>query len=121
MKRLILIFLGTALAWAAQPVDAIATYYGKPFAGRLTAAGVHQVRTVARRHWRFDPQAYTCASATLALGSIVCVRWIDRWVYCMVTDRMPGPGIDLSVAAFKQLCSQLRIGVLHITVEVVGE
>ena len=116
MKRVILLILCGAVAWAGQPFEAVATFYGKHYAGRKTAAGAHQVRMVPRQHWRFDPQSFTCASATLALGSIVRVSWLDRWVYVMCTDRMPGPGIDLSERAFAEL-APLRIGTLFVQVQ----
>ena len=85
-----------------------ATWYGRAYAGRLTASGT-----------RFNPAAMTAAHRTLPFGTRLRVTWLGRSVEVTVTDRT-APGVDvldLSSAAFQEL-APLRAGVLHVVAEV---
>jgi len=100
MNRLILIFLVSVIAWAAQPVDTVATWYGRAYHGRKTASGE-----------RFDMSAMTAAHPWLPFGTMLKVSWLGREVVVRITDR-PKKGrniLDLSPRAFSQL-APLEIG-----------
>lgn len=75
----------------------LASWYGVPFHGRLTASGE-----------RYDMEAMTAAHKTLPFGSLVLVRCVDTGlsVEVRINDRGPfvaGRIIDLSAAAGRAL------------------
>jgi peptidoglycan lytic transglycosylase len=87
----------------------VASWYGPGYEGRRTANGEN-----------FDPQAFSAASKTLPLGSIVRVTNIKngRWVDVRINDRgpvAPGRSIDLSPAAAKRI-GLTESGVAHVKV-----
>jgi rare lipoprotein A (peptidoglycan hydrolase) len=97
-----------ALPPAPEPERFLArvTWYGKRYHGRLTASGE-----------KFNRNAMTAAHAVLPFGTRLRVTWLGRSVDVVVTDRMPGDGLDLSSGAFRVL-APLEIGVLHAVCEV---
>lgn len=130
-----LVFAWAGAAQAEEPSEATATaatataateavdaevfhgrlsYYGSKFAGRRTASGEP-----------FDPLALTMAHKTLPFGTLVRVTnpANQRSVVVRVNDRGPSSPRrigDVSLAAARQL-KMLRAGVLHATLEVVGQ
>lgn len=90
----------------------IASYYGKRFAGRLTANGE-----------RFNPRAMTAAHKTLPFGSRVRVTHArtGKSVIVRINDRGPyirGRTIDLSRAAAEEI-GLIRAGHGRVTLELV--
>jgi rare lipoprotein A len=93
----------------------VASYYGRRFAGRLTASGS-----------RFNPAHLTAAHRTLPLGTVVKVTNLRNALSVVVeiTDRGPykyGRVIDLSTRAAREIgfihhgLTQVRIEVLPIS------
>lgn len=94
--------------------EGIASYYGHPFDGRLTANGEI-----------YDSSLYTAAHKTLPLPSYAVVTNLknQRKVIVKINDRGPFIGnrlIDLSVAAAKELgivhsgLGRVKVEVLHV-------
>lgn len=96
---------GSLAAQAAAPAPfetGLASWYGVPFHGRLTASGE-----------RYDMEAMTAAHKTLPFGARVLVRCLDTGlsVEVRVNDRGPfvsGRIIDLSAAAGRALSMESR-------------
>ena len=89
----------------------LASWYGKPFHGRVTASGE-----------RYDMHALTAAHRTLPFNTHVRVRRLDtgRTVRVRITDRGPfveGRIIDLSFAAAREL-RMIEAGVVQVEVVV---
>lgn len=90
-------------AQAQAPYETgLASWYGVPFHGRLTASGE-----------RYDMEAMTAAHKTLPFGSLVLVRCVDTGlsVEVRINDRGPfvaGRIIDLSAAAGRALGLESR-------------
>ena len=87
----------------------IASWYGPGFAGRTMADGSP-----------FDPEAMTCASRTLPMGTRLAVSRGEREVEVMVTDRgpfWPGRQLDLSREAAKAI-GMKSVGVAAVRVEI---
>jgi rare lipoprotein A (peptidoglycan hydrolase) len=90
-------------AQAGVPYETgLASWYGVPFHGRLTASGE-----------RYDMEAMTAAHKTLPFGSLVLVRCLDTGlsVEVRINDRGPfvaGRIIDLSAAAGRALGLESR-------------
>lgn len=104
----ILLIAAPAGSVATQPADqapyetGLASWYGIPFHGRLTASGE-----------RYDMEAMTAAHKTLPFGTRVLVRCLDTGltVEVRVNDRGPfvaGRIIDLSAAAGRALGLESR-------------
>lgn len=96
---------GPVAAQAAAPAPyetGLASWYGVPFHGRLTASGE-----------RYDMEAMTAAHKTLPFGTRVLVRCLDTGlsVEVRINDRGPfvsGRIIDLSAAAGRALGLERR-------------
>lgn len=92
--------------------EAVVSWYGRGFHGRLTASG----RT-------YDQNAFTCAHRDLPFGSAVMMRarGSRKGVVVVNTDRGPfvkGRLFDLSRAAFMAL-ADTTTGILEIEYEVI--
>ncbi len=103
-----------AVAASTEAGDGKVAYYGRKFAGRMTANGE-----------RFNPNALTMAHKTLPFGTLVKVTnpKNKRSVVVRVNDRGPTtPGLvgDLSLAAAKKL-HMVKSGVIEAKLEVVGK
>jgi rare lipoprotein A len=90
-----------------------ASWYGKPFHGRLTASGE-----------RYDMHAPTAAHKSLPFGTRVRVTNLDNGKHTVVriNDRGPfvkGRIIDLSYGAAKQI-QMLQSGVVRVKLEVLS-
>jgi rare lipoprotein A len=90
-----------------------ASWYGKPFHGRLTASGE-----------RYDMHAPTAAHKSLAFGTRVRVTNLDNGKHTVVriNDRGPfvkGRIIDLSYGAAKQI-KMLQAGVVRVKLEILN-
>jgi rare lipoprotein A len=90
-----------------------ASWYGKPFHGRLTANGE-----------RYNMYAMTAAHRTYALGTILKVTSLKNWrsVIVKVNDRGPfyrSRDVDLSYAAAKKL-GFVKKGVEKVKIEVLS-
>ena len=90
-----------------------ASWYGKPFHGRLTASGE-----------RFDMHAPTAAHKSLPFGTRVRVTNLDNGKHTVVriNDRGPfvkGRIIDLSYGAAKQI-QMLQMGVARVKLEILS-
>lgn len=90
-----------------------ASWYGKPFHGRLTANGE-----------RYNMYAMTAAHRTYAMGTVLKVTSLKNWrsVIVRVNDRGPfyhSRAIDLSYAAAKKL-GFVKKGVEKIKIEVLS-
>ena len=90
-----------------------ASWYGKPFHGRLTASGE-----------RYDMHAPTAAHKSLPFGTRVRVTNLDNGKHTVVriNDRGPfvkGRIIDLSYGAAKKI-QMLQTGVVRVKLEIVG-
>lgn len=90
----------------------MASWYGEPFHGRLTASGE-----------TFDMYEYTAAHRTLPFGSVVRVvnRLNNRGVVVRINDRGPFKDdriIDLSFEAAKA-CGMIFDGVVPVIIEVI--
>ncbi len=90
-----------------------ASWYGKPFHGRLTANGE-----------RYNMYSMTAAHRTYALGTVLKVTSLKNWrsVIVRVNDRGPfysSRNIDLSYAAAKKL-GFVKKGVERIKIEVLS-
>lgn len=97
----------------ALVTDAVASYYGARFHGRLTASGE-----------RFDMHDLTAAHRTLKFGTRVMVTNTanGRSVEVTINDRGPyvkGRAIDLSKGAAQAL-GMLGSGIAHVTLTVIG-
>lgn len=102
-----------ALAHAPHSQTGIASWYGKHWRGRKTASGQ-----------RFNPEALTCASRHLPLGTKVRVSRVDthRSVVLTVNDRGPYVGgriIDVSHHAAVKL-DLVRAGTAKVRVQPLG-
>lgn len=80
-----------------EPHDAVASWYGPEFHGKMTASGE-----------KFDMHGFNCAHRELPFGTVLNVTNIsnNRTVKCIVNDRGPfvsGREIDLSYAAAKEI------------------
>ncbi|MDQ2780470.1 MAG: septal ring lytic transglycosylase RlpA family protein [Pseudomonadota bacterium] len=89
------------------------SWYGRKFAGMLTASGQP-----------FDPEAMTMAHRTLPFGTLVRVTNLanHRSTVLRVNDRGPFTGArvaDVSAAAARELRMR-SVGVIHALLEVVG-
>jgi rare lipoprotein A (peptidoglycan hydrolase) len=112
--------LGCASAEGARrgqrPIGSVehgkASFYGRGFAGRKTASGE-----------RFNPEAMTAASPSLAFGTKLRVtRQNGASVVVRVNDRCGCPGgriIDLSEGAARRL-GMIKEGVVMVRLEVIG-
>ena len=92
-----------------QIVDGIASWYGPGFDGRLTASGAI-----------FDQEAYTVASRSLALGTILLISRGERSVLALVNDRGPyvtGRVLDLSKGTARAL-DTISAGIANVHAEV---
>jgi len=92
----------------------IASWYGKRFMGRKTAAGEI-----------FDPEKMTAAHRRLAMGTLVRVTNLrnGRQVTVRINDRgpyIPGRIIDLSRAAARQM-GMLEKGLAPVNMEIVAK
>ncbi len=90
----------------------IASWYGKPYHGRITASGE-----------KYDMGQLTAAHKTLPFGVTVRVTRLDngRQVKVRITDRGPfvdGRIIDLSKAAAKKL-DMVQDGIARVRIEIV--
>jgi len=91
----------------------LASWYGKPYHGRITASGE-----------RYDMHQLTAAHRTLPFGTLVRVTNLEngRDVKVRITDRGPfvkGRIIDLSYAAAKRL-GMVDAGVVRVRLRIVG-
>lgn len=91
-----------------------ASYYGRRFAGNLTASGE-----------RFDPSELTAAHRTLPFGTRVLVTNLDngRHVTVRINDRGPFVAsriIDLSRRAARRL-GMLQAGIAEVRLQVLGQ
>ncbi|MEG0151624.1 MAG: septal ring lytic transglycosylase RlpA family protein [Cellulosilyticaceae bacterium] len=96
------------------PKSKIASWYGKPFHGRLTASG-----------YVYDMEQMTCASLDYPFGSVLKVTNLDNGknVNVIVTDtgdfkKKYGRDIDLSKKAFSKL-DKIGKGLLNVKIELI--
>lgn len=107
LRRLMLSSLSLLLLTLSASAE-IASWYGAECAGKPMANGKP-----------FNPNALTCASWKYPLGTRLKVCHKNCTVFVTVTDRGPakrlGRDIDLSRAAFKQLCP-LEVGLAEVEI-----
>jgi len=85
---------------------AVCTWYGADHQGKLMANGKP-----------FDKTDFTCASYIYPLGTELTVRYGDKEVLVLVTDRCDAlTEIDLSERAFEHICD-LSTGRITVQVE----
>lgn len=125
--------VGTFVVWASLAIGAcswlptgdsqldvgikergMASWYGAPFHGKVTASGE-----------RFDMEAFTAAHRTLPMGSMVRVVNLlnGKHVRVRITDRGPyvaGRILDLSYAAAVRL-GMVETGLSVVQLEVIGD
>ena len=98
-------------AFVSPPVEA--SYYGRAFAGKMTANGEI-----------FDPAEYTAAHKKLPFGTLVKVKNVDngKTVVVRINDRGPFHGdraIDLSKAAANDI-GMTRTGTADVKLQIIG-
>ena len=109
MTRILWALAILAASAAPEPfMEGVATWYGEPHVGRTMQNGQP-----------YDPGAMTCAvdiSRWEQLqGAQLLVCTAQACVECRVTDTYYADGVDLSVAAFRQLAA-LGVGVASVRV-----
>jgi rare lipoprotein A len=110
LSTILAVFPAIAIFVAPLKHEAVASWYGRGFHGRLTASGRI-----------YDQDSFTAAHRSCRFGTVLLVRHEYRHVIVTVTDRgpfVPGRDIDLSRASFMML-ADTTVGILEIEYEVI--
>lgn len=113
MISVILMLASISSSTSTAPLAAVASWYGEPFHGRLTACG--EV---------YDMNQLTCAHKEFQIGTVLRITNHEngRTESAIVTDRGPyiqGRDIDLSRAAADSL-GIIEEGVVDVSYEILG-